>query len=226
VTNQKGDTYNLYPVGYGYLGAGLALGQLAAGSTAPTNRFISPTYYDNSLPTDGKIAVDNGVDDNLYVVWTNEVSANEWDIRFTSSSDGGNTWINGGIIGHGVYPWITVKAPGKVDIAWYTAEFSSGYIGDSNIAPDTTQWDVVFAQSVNALSSSPAFTSPLIAASQAKLGSICTGGANCSANRELGDFMSVTSDSLGNALISYTHVPRPGSSVVMFTKQASGTAIK
>lgn len=125
-----------------------------------------------------------------------------------------------------MYPWITAKTPGKVDIAWYTAEFSSCYIGDPNIALNSTQWDVAFAQSVNALSTTPGFTSPMMAASQAKLGAICTGGSNCSADRELGDFMSVTSDSQGNALISYVHVPRAGSSVVMFTKQTGGTVIK
>lgn len=234
VTNLKGDTYNAYPLGSaptgmitGPNGGGIGVGKLAAGSLMASNSTVTAAYYafnqDQCFPI---IAVDNANDNNLYVTWCDPVSTNEWDIRFVSSTDGGVTWSNAATVGHGALPWVTAGKPGSVDIAWYSAEPSSGYIGDPNVVADSVSWDVVFTQSVNALAASATFTSPRVAASGAKVGPICTTGSKCSGNRELGDFMSVTSDSGGNALISYVYVPRPASSVLMFTKQTSGTVIK
>ena len=126
-------------------------------------------------------------------------------------------------MGQGVYPWITAGAPGKVDVAWYSA--APSYTGDPNKAPAGTQWNVAFAQSVNATSGAAAFTAPETAATGIKSGAICTQGTNCSADRELGDFMSIGHDAAGNALIAFASVPSSGTSDVEFTKQTSGTGI-
>jgi hypothetical protein len=223
VTNLKGDTYNVYSIFTGSNGSGLGLAKLPAGAFMVTNTTIAPANnahdQTQAFPV---IAVDNAANDNLYVVWTDPVSAGEWDIRFASFN--GSAWSNPVTVGHGVYPWITAQAPGKVDIAWYSAE-RSGYIGDSNAAPATAVWDVDFVQSVNALGATATFTAPVQAATGAKSGPICTKGIGCSGDRELGDFMSIAHDNNGNALISYVSVPSAGQSLVRFVAQNGGTTI-
>ncbi len=69
------------------------------------------------------------------------------------------------------------------------------------------------------------FTAPETAASNIKSGAICTQGTGCSADRELGDFMSIAHDASGNALIAFASVPSSGNSEIEFTKQTSGTTI-
>jgi hypothetical protein len=224
VTNAKGDTYNVYSIFTGSNGSGLGLAKLAAGSLMPTNSTIPPaeSAHDQtqSFPV---IAVDNAADDNLYLVWTDPISSSDWEIHFASFN--GSTWTNPVTVGHGIYPWITADAPGKVDISWYSAE-RSGYIGDPNAgAASNAVWDVDFAQSLNALSATPTFSAPMQAATAAKSGNICTQGTGCSADRELLDFLGIAHDNSGNAVIAYTTVPTPGVGNIRVVTQTSGTPI-
>jgi hypothetical protein len=225
VTNQKGDTYNVYSIFTGTNGSGLGLAKLANGALTVTNTTIPPaaSAHDQtqSFPV---LAVDNGLDNNLYVVWTDPISASDWEIHFASWN--GSKWSKAITVGHGLYPWITAHTPGKVDIGWYSAQ-RGGYIGDpNNGAHANAVWDVDFAQSVNALSSAPTFTAPVQAAIGAKKGNVCTQGTNCSADRDLLDFMSITNNAAGNALVSYTLVPKPGTGLIRVVTQKSGTTIK
>jgi hypothetical protein len=225
VTNLKGDTYNVYSIFTGSNGAGLGYAKLPLGALTTTLSTVAPAMnahdQTQSFPV---IAVDNALDDNLYVVWCDPVSASEWDIRFASFN--GASWSNAVTVGHGVYPWVTVDAQGKVDIAWYSAE-RSGYIGDpNNGATNHAVWDVDFAQSINALASTPTFSAPQQAATSVKSGNICTQGTGCSGDRELGDFLSITHDASGNALVSYVIVPTPGTGLVRTVKQNGGTVIQ
>jgi hypothetical protein len=168
VTNPKGDTYNVYSIFTGSNGSGLGLAKLPAGGLMVTNTTVPPANnahdQTQAFPV---LAVDNGVNDNLYLVWTDPVSASEWDIRYASFN--GVSWSNPVTVGHGVYPWITADAAGKVDIAWYSAE-RGGYIGDPNAAPAGAVWDVDLAQSVNALAATATFSAPVQAATGAKGG--------------------------------------------------------
>jgi hypothetical protein len=225
VTGMNGTTYNVYAT---YTGAapgnyGVGLSALPAGATTTTNTAVTPaTGSFDTTQNFPVVAVDNANDNNVYVVWTDPTSSSSWDIEFADSSDGGNTWSPAILVGHGVYPWITADAPGKVDIGWYG---SPTYNGDPNSAPSGTNWQVDFAQNTDALASPSSFSAPEAATGTIKTGQICTQGTNCSANRELGDFMSIAHDSAGNALISFVSVPSPGTSDVEFTKQTSGTTI-
>jgi hypothetical protein len=223
-TNMKGDTYNVYSVFTGSNGSGIGLSKLPNGSLSVTNSTVTPAMdahdQTQAFPV---VAVDNGVDDNLYVVWTDPVSSSQWDIRFASFN--GSSWSNAVTVGHGVYPWVTADAPGKVDIGWYSAE-RGGYTGDPNAgAASGAVWDVDFAQSVNALSATPTFSAPVQAVDSAKSGNICTQGTGCSADRELGDFMSIAHDASGNALLSYVLVPSSGTGLVRVVKQSGGSTI-
>jgi hypothetical protein len=225
VTDLNGTTYNVYATSTGTApgGFGVGISSLPAGGTTTTNGSVTPA--DGSFDTSQNFpvaAVDNTADHNVYVVWT-DPTPNSWNIRFASSTDGGKTWSSAVTVGQGVYPWVTADAPGKVDIGWYSA--APAYTGDPNKAPAGTQWNVDFAQSVNATSSAPTFTAPEVAAPGIKSGAICTQGTNCSGDRELGDFMSIAHDAAGNALIAFAAVPSAGTSNIEFTKQTSGTTI-
>jgi hypothetical protein len=224
VTNRKGDTYNVYSVFTGTNGSGLGIAKLANGSLMATNSVVTSAIdahdQTQAFPV---LAVDNAVDDNLYLVWTDPVGPSDWEIRFASFN--GSAWSNAVTVGHGIYPWVTADGAGKVDVAWYSAE-RGGYTGDPNAgATANAVWDVDLAQSVNALSSTPTFTAPVQAATGAKAGNICTQGTGCSADRELLDFMSVTHDATGNALASYVTVPAPGTGLVRFVRQTGGPTI-
>ena len=224
VTNQKGDTYNVYAIFTGDPPGqwGIGLSQLAAGSFLTMNAEVPPAHgaftQTSAFPV---VAVDNAADDNLYVVWTDPVSDSEWDIRFASFD--GTAWSNAVTLGRGLFPWVTAQAPGKVDVAWYSA--APQYVGDPSLAPADTVWNVAFAQSVNALSPSPTFSAPANAATGIKTGKICSEGINCSADRELADFLSIAHDSSGHALIAYTFVPSPGESRVRVVKQTDSSTI-
>jgi hypothetical protein len=223
-TNQKGDTYNVYSIFTGTNGGGIGLAKLANGSLTVANSAVTPAAdaHDQTqcFPV---VAADNAADDNLYVAWCDPVSSSDWEIRFASFN--GSSWSNPATLGHGVYPWLTADAAGKVDVAWYSAG-RGGYAGDPNSgAGANAVWDVDFAQSADALSAAPAFTTPVQAATGVKRGDICTQGANCSADRELGDFLSVAHDNSGNALISYVVVPQPGTGLVRVVAQTGGSTI-
>ena len=224
VTNQKGDTYNVYSVFTGSNGSGLGLAKLANGALTVNNSTIpSAASAHDQTQAFPVLAVDNSLDDNLYLVWTDPISPADWEIHFASFN--GSSWSGPITVGHGLYPWITADAPGKVDIGWYSAE-RSGYIGDPNAgASANAVWDVDFAQSVNALSTTPTFTAPIQAATGAKNGNVCTQGANCSADRELLDFMSISNNAAGDALISYTFVPQAGTGLIRVATQSGGPTI-
>jgi hypothetical protein len=221
----NGTTYNVYSTFTGTAPGqhGVGVSSLPAGGTTTTNTSVTPA--DGSYDTTQNfpvVAVDNAADNNVYVVWT-DPTPTSWNIRFADSTDGGKTWSSAVTVGQGVYPWITADAQGKVDIAWYSA--GPSYTGDPNSAPAGTQWNVAVAQSINAASTTPAFTAPETAATNIKSGAICTQGTGCSADRELGDFMSIAHDAAGNALIAFATVPSSGHSNIEFTKQTAGTTI-
>jgi hypothetical protein len=229
VTDMRGTTRNVYAI---FTGAapgmwGIGLSTLPAGALSTTNTTVVPATgaYDQTqaFPV---VAVDDAADNNIYVVWT-DPTPSSWNIRFASFN--GSSWSNPVTVGHGVYPWITAGAPGNVDIGWYSA--APSYTGDPNAAPPSTTWNVDFAQSLNALSSTPTFSAPVAATGAVKSGAICTHGLGCTADRELLDFMSITHDASGNALIAFTFAPNgsngtsSGVGRIEFTKQTSGTGI-
>jgi hypothetical protein len=53
-----------------------------------------------------------------------------------------------------------------------------------------------------------------------KIGPVCTGGANCSGDRQLGDFQQVAIDNAGRPVMSYIRVDPgvPGGVDVMFAR--------
>jgi hypothetical protein len=121
----------------------------------------------------------------------------------------------GASAGTNTFPWITAGSDGRVDVAYYhTAEVSepgtcasgSGtcpQYGAGNLTK--AEWSVQMAQSLNAHDSSPSYTTANVSEGYVKQGVICTNGLGCTTggDRSLGDFLQVTTDPRGAALVSY-----------------------
>jgi hypothetical protein len=122
---------------------------------------------------------------------------------------------SGASAGTNTFPWITAGSGGRVDIAWYhtglvsqqgTCASGSGtctLYGASSLSH--AEWTVQLGQSLDAHSSSPTYTVARVSEAPVKYGSICTNGIGCTTggDRSLGDFLQVTTDRDGAALVSY-----------------------
>ncbi|MEY2485888.1 MAG: hypothetical protein QOH39_1536 [Verrucomicrobiota bacterium] len=166
---------------------------------------------------------------NVYAVWSMlsarpnaTIGANPattWDIWFASSHDGGKTFYGpfkvSSATGTAVFPWIAAGDAGKVDIAWYQANNPAPPLlsdptspaeltGGPNSMPAGTFWNVMFAQSVNADSREPSFTTVQASDNPNHRGSISIGGTTGSADRSLADYFNVYVGPDGIANIMYT----------------------
>ena len=129
-----------------------------------------------------------------------------------------------------VQPHLAVTSPGNVDIAWYGTDATgepNGYceqlalamvppspckdgfarFDSRNPAPPLLRppgWNVVMAQSANALDSSPTFTQVPVSTG-VHYGEICTNSIVCGASdRSLLDFLSIAVDCSGKAHIAFS----------------------
>jgi hypothetical protein len=117
--------------------------------------------------------------------------------------------------GTNTFPWITAGSDGRVDVAWYhTSELSeagtcaSGSGTCTNYGASSLQnaeWNVEMGQSLDAHASDPTYRTSYVSEAPVKHGAICTNGIGCvtGGDRSLGDFLQVTTDSTGAALVSY-----------------------
>jgi hypothetical protein len=138
---------------------------------------------------------------HLYATWL-EVAGGRSSVHFSSSADWGTTWrAPTTLVGNGtsVYPWVAAKGS-KVSVSLYW--------NSSNATADTTANGVSWFESYLESGDGGATFSALSSVDPAavKTGPICTSGINCNGNRQLGDFQSVTIDSLGRANVSYNRV--------------------
>lgn len=166
---------------------------------------------------------------NVYAVWSmlsarpnatiNGNPATTWDIWFASSHDGGKNFygpfkVSSGV-GASVFPWIAAGDNGKVDIVWYQANNPAPPLvsdptspaeltGGVNAMPAGTFWNVMFAQSFNANSREPVFTTAQASDNPMHRGSISIGGTTGSADRSLADYFNVYIGPDGIANIMYT----------------------
>jgi hypothetical protein len=122
---------------------------------------------------------------------------------------------NGLSAGTNTFPWITAGSGGRVAVAWYhtgethekgTCASGSGrctLYGASSLSK--AQWTVQIGQSLNAHSSHPAYRTARVSEGPVKSGQICTNGIGCATggDRSLGDFLEVTTDKKGAAVVSF-----------------------
>lgn len=158
--------------------------------------------------------VANGGGNHLYAVWLNE-TGNASQIAFSSSSDWGSTWSPPTTIvssGTSVYPWVAANGS-TVAVSLYNTPAAAP---TPDTAPANAQW---FASALKSTDGGSTW-SPLTTAdpTPAKNGPVCTGGTNCSSDRELGDFQTDILDSAGHVDISYVRVPSPGVEDIEFVQ--------
>lgn len=138
---------------------------------------------------------------NLKAVWLEQVNDSSTRLRFSSSSNWGESWsapvtlVSGGT---SVYPWLDARG-GKVAVALYHTDASAATPDE---VPAGSPWYVKYLESSNGGAS---WSAPLPVDNLAvKSGPVCTQGANCAENRELLDFLQVALDSQNRANVTWT----------------------
>jgi hypothetical protein len=138
---------------------------------------------------------------HLYATWL-EVTGNSSTVHLSSSADWGATWsAPKTIVGAGtsVYPWVAARGS-KVSVSLYW--------NSTNATPDTTasgaSWFESYLESSDGGATFSALSS--VDPTAVKTGPVCTGGVNCSGDRQLGDFQSVAIDPAGRANVAYNRV--------------------
>jgi hypothetical protein len=179
-----------------------------------TNATVSPA---SSAVTNANFPVvaDAG-NGQLVAVWLEDFATNDR-VQIATSSNFGATWSTPRTLvssGTSVYPWVAASGS-KVSVSLYAAPSVS--TTPDNV-PAGTQW---FEQYLESLDGGNTFTAPAtVDPTPVKTGPVCTGGINCSGNRELLDFQTVTIDPLGRANVTYARVTAPGAVQTMFDRQS------
>jgi hypothetical protein len=122
---------------------------------------------------------------------------------------------SGASAGTNTFPWIVAGSGGRVDVAYYhtneTSEQGTCASGTGTCTVygagsfQNAEWSVQMAQSLDANSASPSWATSQVSETYVKYGQICTNGLGCvsGGDRSLGDFLQVTVDNQGAALVSY-----------------------
>jgi hypothetical protein len=161
-------------------------------------------------------AVADGGNGRLAVVWQ-AVLGNSSTVWFTTSTDFGATWAAPRQIvssGTSLYPWVAYRGS-KIAISLYHS--------DANATPDTApasaQWYESYLES---LDNGATFSALQVAdPTPVKTGPICTGGINCSEDRELGDFQQVALDGSSRPVMSYNRsIDGAGDTEIRFVRGA------
>jgi hypothetical protein len=118
--------------------------------------------------------------------------------------------------GTNTFPWITAGSGGRVAVAWYhtneTTEKGTCPSSGSGTCQlygagelSKAQWTVQMAESLNAHTSHPSWTTARVSEGAVKSGPICTNGIGCTTggDRSLGDFLQITTDKTGAAVVSF-----------------------
>ena len=192
----------------------------------------------SSATTNGAFpAVADGGNGKLAIVWQ-AVLGNTSTVWFTTSNDFGTTWAPARQIvtsGTSLYPWVGYRngkkralvTAGTSVYRWVAAKGQkvavSLYHTDAQATPDTapagSQWFESYLESTDGGATFSAVQT--VDPTPVKTGPVCTGGTNCSADRELGDFQQVAIDSAGHAVLSYCRsIDNASDTEVRFVKEA------
>jgi hypothetical protein len=183
------------------------------GLTFTTSTVASPSAADTT--TNFPVVADAG-NGRLVAVWL-AVHNGASSVLFGTSPDWGQTWgVPRTIVASGtpVYPWVAAHGA-KVSIAMYRAP-------DVRVTPDTVPDGTKFFETYLESTDGGTTFAPIatVDPNPVKIGPVCTGGANCSGDRQLGDFQQVAIDNAGRPVMSYIRVDPgvPGGVDVMFAR--------
>jgi hypothetical protein len=184
---------------YSTSSGGVNFAHSSNGALTFTNTAVTPANGAADTTTAFPVVANAG-GGHLDATWLEVIGATSR-IQFASSSDWGGTWSTPVTLvssGASVYPWIAASG-GKVAVSL----FHTTSAGTADTAPPSAQWFESYLESTDGGTTfSPLQT---VDPTVVKTGPICTGGTNCTANRELGDFQSDTLDGSGHALLTWTH---------------------
>jgi hypothetical protein len=152
-------------------------------------------------------AIDGG--GNLYTVVTDQTHG----VLVFSSTDGGTTWsgpvnvssLVGSASAATVFPWIAA-GNGGVAVVWMGASANPG------------SWKVYAAESTNAASLTPSYSTYTVSDHVVHTGSLCTAGTGCSNGRQLGDFFQVAVDQNGMANVAWADDGLTSSAQIVYAK--------
>lgn len=136
-----------------------------------------------------------GDDGTVYAAWSNDRH-----IYYSFSTDHAETWSVPAVVENpestltNVFPWLEAGSAGRVDFVWY---------GTTSGNTSAAEWDVYYAQSLNANSANPVFRQQSISDHKIHGSNISEGGLTGSANRNLGDYFQIAYDPQGAAVISF-----------------------
>jgi hypothetical protein len=195
---------------------------ISAPSPAPTPDPRAKTYGSNTSNLFNGATIDNA--GNIYATWaTPSGRTGLYDVWFASSRDHGKTYYGPFRINQnatqGNMPWITAGDNGRVEIVFY------GTSGTEDPTTSTTdQWNVFFAQSLNAADREPVFTVSQASDHIMHVGPICNVGILCGGGtRQLLDFFQVAIGPDGLANIAYADTGSGnGTSHVSYARQSTG----
>jgi hypothetical protein len=122
---------------------------------------------------------------------------------------------SGASAGTNTFPWITAGSDGRVAVAYYHADETSEpgtcasgsgtctLYGASSLT--RAEWSVQMVESLDAHDPSPAYATSQVSEAPVKHGQICTNGIGCATggDRSLGDYLQITPDTTGAAVVSY-----------------------
>lgn len=196
---------------YATSSGGVKFARSSNGALTFTNVEVQPAG--SNTTTEAFPVVANGGGEHLVATWLN-VNGNTSSVAYSDSKNWGETWstprtlVSGGA---SVYPWIAAKGS-KIAISLYHTSAA----GTPDTVSSEAQWFETYLQSTDggATFSTPESVDPI----PAKTGPICTEGTGCAANRELGDFQSLTLNNEGNADLAWVRSINEGASTeVLFS---------
>jgi hypothetical protein len=171
------------------------------GALTFTNVAVSPA---SSAATNSNFpVVANAGGGHLAAVWLEVLPGGTDRVMLNQSTDWGATWGTPKPIvttGTSVYPWVDARG-GKVSVSLY-------YTADAQTTPDTapaaTRWFETYLESTDSGNTFGGLVT--VDPTPAKTGIVCTGGVNCTAGREFGDFQSIALDANNNPDVSWIRV--------------------
>ena len=170
---------------YATSSGGIKFARSTNGGITFTNVEVSPASSADTGQAFPVVA--NAGGGNLAAVWQ-EVSGNTSTVHFARSADWGATWTDQKALvtaGTPLYPWVAAEGS-KVAVSLYHTDAA----GTPTTAPESAQW---FEQYLESADGGATFGAPqTVDSTVVKTGPICTEGINCSGDRELLDFQSLT----------------------------------
>jgi flagellar hook capping protein FlgD len=182
------------------------------------------TWSDNVVAASGTFSrffdiVKVARDGSIYACWSDNQN-----IFLSHSTNAGVTWsdkvrVNDNTVYKtNIFPWLEVGDAGRVAVAWY------GTTTPSNT--DNSDWDVVFAQSIDAGSNMPTFRQQVVSDHIIHGQGISQAGlTGTSSNRNLIDYFQVAIDPQGAAVIAFTDDHNDFNGHTYLTRQLEGTSV-